>query len=79
MDIQLEKYKLMERLVGLKDEAVISKLKRLKASLPEASNWSSDISDTEKLFIESGLKDIENGNTLSHDEVMKDIKAIYDI
>ncbi len=79
MDIQLEKYKLMEWLVSLKDETVISKLKHMKASLSESSEWADDISETEKLLIEAGLKDIEKGNLIPHDQVMKEIKAIYDI
>jgi predicted transcriptional regulator len=79
MDIQLEKYMLMEWLVNLKDETIISKLKQMKASLSDTSDWADDISETEKSLIKAGLKDVETGNTKSHDQVMKEIKAIYDI
>jgi len=71
MDIQLEKYKLLEWLISLKDENVISKIKELK------SQNESKISETEELFIKAGLKDIEEGNTFTHHQVMEDINKTY--
>tara|TARA_R110002096_G_scaffold408329_1_gene607417 strand:- start:786 stop:1025 length:240 start_codon:yes stop_codon:yes gene_type:complete len=79
MDIQLEKYKLMEWLMGLKDESVISKLKSIKSSLSNSSDWAEDISETEKLLINAGLKDVEEGNTFTHEQVMKEINEAYGI
>lgn len=79
MDIQIEKYKLMEWLIGLKDESVIYKLKTIKSSLSSSSNWADDISDTEKLLINAGLKDVEEGNTFTHEDVMKEINEAYGI
>lgn len=79
MDIQLEKYKLMEWLMGLKDESVISKLKSIKSSLSTSSDWAEDISETEKLLINTGLKDVEEGNTFTHEQVMKEINEAYGI
>ena len=79
MDIQLEKYKLMEWLMSLKDESVISKLKTIKSSLSASLDWADDISETEKLLINTGLKDIEDGNTFTHEQVMKEINEAYGI
>ncbi len=79
MDIQLEKYKLMEWLINLKDESVISKLKIIKGSISTSSDWADDISSTEKLLINAGLKDVENGNTFTHEQVMKEINEAYGI
>jgi len=79
MDIQLEKYKLMEWLMNLKDESVISKLKTIRINLSTSTDWADDISDTEKLLIEAGLKDIENENTFTHEQVMKEINEAYGI
>ena len=76
MDIQLEKYKLIEWLMNLKDESVISKVKDIKNTLTN-SDWTSDISETEKLLIEAGLKDIEQGNTFTHSQVMEEINKYY--
>ena len=79
MDIQLEKYKLMEWLIHLKDESVISKLKTLKSTTTTSSDWADAISDTEQLMIKAGLKDLEKGNTFTHEQVMKEINDIYDM
>lgn len=78
MDIQLEKYKLMEWLVSIKDELVISKLKTLKNSL-DSKDINDELSDTEKRLIEAGLNDIKNGKTIPHEQVMKDIKREFGI
>jgi len=79
MDIQLEKYKLMEWLVSLKDESIISKIKNIKNSTSDASDWSDDVSETEKLLVKAGLIDIKEGNTFTHEQVMKDINDAYGI
>jgi len=79
MDIQLEKYKLIAWLMNLKDESVISKLKIIKSSSSTSSDWADEISDTEKLLIKAGLKDIEEGNTFTHEQVMEEIKNTYGI
>ncbi|MCB0400093.1 MAG: hypothetical protein KDD26_10825 [Winogradskyella sp.] len=77
MDIQLEKYKLMEWLINLKDESIISKLKNIKNGLSTSSDWADDVSETEKLLVEAGLKDIEEGKTFTHEQVMKEINEAY--
>jgi predicted transcriptional regulator len=79
MDIQLEKHKLMEWLINLKDESVISKLKTLKNNTTSSSDWADAISDSEKLMINAGLKDIKDGNTFTHEQVMKEINDVYDM
>ncbi|MGH1385065.1 hypothetical protein [Kordia sp.] len=78
MDVQLEKYKLMEWLVNLKDETIILKLKELKNKLSDSSDYNT-ISEVEQLFIEAGLKDIENENTFTHQQVMEEISKTYGI
>ncbi|MEW4924085.1 hypothetical protein [Algibacter sp. 2305UL17-15] len=69
----------MEWLVNLKDESIISKLKNIKNGLSTSSDWADDVSETEKLLIEAGLKDIEEGNTFTHEQVMKEINEAYGI
>ena len=60
MDIQLEKYKLMEWLISLKDESIISKLMNIKSEVSTSSDWSDDVSETEKLLVEV-LGEIKKG------------------
>jgi predicted transcriptional regulator len=69
----------MEWLIHLKDESVISKLKTLKSNTTTSSDWADAISDTEQLMIKAGLKDLEKGNTFTHEQVMKEINDIYDM
>ncbi|MGV8815175.1 MAG: hypothetical protein ACOH2D_13810 [Gelidibacter sp.] len=75
MDIQLEKYKLLEWLIGLKDERIISKIIEVKNENDDS--WSDEISEDEKIFIKAGLKDLENGNTFSHEQVMEEVSRTY--
>lgn len=46
MDIQLEKYKLIEWLTKVNDESVISTLKTIKNNYSEADDWDISISET---------------------------------
>ncbi len=80
MDIQIEKYKLMEWLINLKDESMISMLKSIKNNHRTSSDeWETSISETEKGLITEGLKNIEEADTYTHEEVMKELKDTYDI
>ncbi len=77
MDIQLEKYKLVEWLIQQNNEDVIAKLKDFRKSLSESSEWVCEVSETEKLFIEAGLKDIAAGNIFTNEEVVREINEKY--
>lgn len=69
----------MEWLINLKDESIISKLREIKNNRSTSSYWTDDISETEKLLVEAGLKDIQEGNTFTHEQVMKEIREAYGI
>lgn len=63
------KLELIEWLTKLDDEETIHYLKVVKDNKLNNNDWWNDISDCEKRGIERGLKDIEEGRTVSHDEV----------
>ena len=71
MDIQAEKLKLIEWLLSLKDHSIIEKLNFFKENVSEKNDWWEILSDFEKQSIDQGIKDIEEGKTLPHSEVMK--------
>lgn len=71
MNIQSEKLKLIEWLLNLKDQSVIEKLKWLRENQNEAMDWWDEISEAEKVSIDRGLNDIENGRITSHESVRK--------
>ena len=71
MDIQAEKLKLIEWLKSLSDQSIIEKLKLFKDNLSDKSDWWESLSKDEIESIDEGLKDIEDGRTMPHSEVMK--------
>ena len=71
MDISSEKLKLIEWLTSIKDQSIIEKLKLFVANLSDNTDWWETISEAERESIDRGLKDIEAGRTIPHDEVMK--------
>lgn len=69
--LQTEKLKLIEWLLGIKDHALIEKIKFLKHNPSPSKDWWDIISETEKQSIERGLTDIKNGQVTPHSEVRK--------
>lgn len=71
MDIQAEKLKLIEWLENLNDQAIIEKLKLFKDNFWDKSDWWETLTEEQIKSIDEGLKDIEEGRTTPHSEVMK--------
>ena len=71
MDIQSEKLKLIEWLASLTDQAIIEKLKLFKDNFSDKSDWWESLSESEIESIDQGLKDIKEGRTVPHSEVVK--------
>ena len=74
-EIKLQLY----RLIDSTDDASV--LKRIYTSLSktifkEKTDWWSNISDDEKAIIEAGLADIERGETVSNEEVIKESRKL---
>ncbi len=68
MDIQAEKLKLIQWLAQLSDEGMIAKIRALRN---EGSDWWDEISEQERVEIEEGLNQAEQGNLKSHLEIRK--------
>lgn len=71
MQHEAMKSELLEWLSNLEDKETIEYLKIVKDSKSNDNDWWDDLTDDQKAGIERGLKDIDNGRTLSHDEVKK--------
>ena len=65
------KLELIEWLTKLEDDETIKYLKVVKDSKPEDHNWWDDLDASQKAGIEKGLKDIDEGRVIPHDEVRK--------
>lgn len=63
------KLELIEWLVHLEDDEMISYLKVVKENDNRHDDWWNDLTDEQKSGIERGLKDIDEGKTVLHDEV----------
>ena len=74
MDIQIEKYKLIEWLTNINDVTIINRLKKIKENPIVNSEWSEEISEIEKELIKVGLKQYEVGNTFTHEQVLNEYR-----
>ena len=52
-------------------EKIKAILKAIEVDFMEETDWWNELSDSEKNSIEMGLKDVEEGRVISHEEVMK--------
>ena len=73
MNIISEKYKLLEWLISVEDEPIIAELKELKKKSSLSYSEHRKTSATENLFIEAGLKDIEEGKTYTQQQVLQEV------
>ena len=71
MDIAAEKLKLIEWIKHIQDESLLDHLIFIKNEFTRDKDWWDELSDREKQDIEEGLKDIEAGRTIAHEEVQK--------
>ena len=65
------KLELIEWLMKLEDDETINYLKVVKDSSTSDHDWWDDLTDEQKQGIERGLKDIDEGRTIPHDEVKR--------
>jgi len=72
VDLPVEKYKLIEWLMSLEDESILKKIQEIRRDSDTGESY--DISEPETLFIKAGLKDLEEGRTHSHEEVMREVR-----
>jgi len=69
MNIQAEKLKLIAWITKVQDAKTIEKINQIHNE--DAFDWWDDLTDYEKMEIELGLADIEQGNTVEHAEARK--------
>ena len=68
MDIQAEKIRLIEWLAGLNDPQTLNEFINLKKR--KELDWWDEISLEERSEINEGLKQADNGEVLTHEEVL---------
>jgi len=75
MDIQSEKYLLIQQIIELQDTSMIKKIREVLSGETKNDDWYHTLSSSEKKSISKGLQDLENGNIVSHKEVMSSVKS----
>ncbi|HOI92528.1 MAG TPA: hypothetical protein PLK28_18645 [Candidatus Rifleibacterium sp.] len=63
------KLELIEWLAKLNDSDTIQYLKKIKDAVAKNQDWWNDLPEHQKKGIMRGLKDIDDGRTIPHDEV----------
>ena len=75
MDIRAEKLSLLEWLAGLNDPKTLKEFISLKKS--READWWDEISEEERLAINEGLAQLDRGEGIAHDQVMKEVREKY--
>ena len=73
MDIQAVKIDLIQWLAELKDTEILKQLTAIKEGL----DWWDQISEEEKKAIDEGLLQLDNGEGIPHEQVMKAVHDKY--
>ncbi len=71
MRLDAIKLELIEWLAKLEDNETINYLKIVKDSKTSKNDWWDDLTEEQKQGIQKGLKDIEEGRVVSHEEVKR--------
>ena len=71
MRLEAIKLELIEWLTKLEDNDTINYLKIVKDSRINKNDWWNDLTAVQKQGIQKGLKDIEEGRVVSHEEVKR--------
>ena len=75
MDVKEKKLDLIDWLVNLTDETIIEKVYDFKKTASQ--DWDEEFSKKEKLGIERGLEDFEEGRVSTHEQVTERIKSKF--
>ena len=66
------KYQIIEKIVQTTDESLLQEIKALLESA--SGDWWNTISEAERADIDEGLAQAERGETISHEEAMRQIQ-----
>ncbi|AWW28883.1 hypothetical protein DN752_01345 [Echinicola strongylocentroti] len=77
MDLQAEKLSLLEWLAGLNDPNTLKEFINLKKS--KEVDWWDEISEDERIAINEGLAQLDRGEGIPHEQVMKEVREKYNL
>jgi predicted transcriptional regulator len=74
MDLKAEKLELIQWLAQLTDENIIAKIRNLRN---EKTDWWDEISEEERSSIQGGLEELERGEGVTHEAIIKKVRDKY--
>lgn len=77
MDIQTEKLNLIQWLAGLNDVDTIKEFITLKKE--KEADWWDEISEEERSAINEGIAQLDRGEGISYEQVMKEVRENYNL
>lgn len=78
MNIQAKKLKLVQMIINTDKPALLKRVEEIFKK-ETAVDWWDEISEAERKSIEQGLAEADRGELIAHEEVMKEVKAKYNL
>lgn len=78
MNIQAKKLELVQLILNTRKPLTLKKVEEVLKNEKE-SDWWNEISDSERRSIEKGLAEADEGKLIPHEQVMKEVKAKYNL
>jgi len=78
MNLQAKKLEIVQLILNTKKPSVLKKVEDVLKK-EKLTNWWDEISEAERHAIEQGLAEAERGELISHEQVMKEVKAKYNL
>ncbi len=78
MNLQAKKLEIVQLILNTNKPSVLKKIEDLLKK-EKSSDWWDEISESEKQTIKKGLAEAEGDELISHEDVMKEVKAKYNL
>ena len=78
MNLQAKKLELVQLIINARKPLTLKKVEEVLKNEKE-SDWWDEISDAERQSIEKGLAEADKGNLIPHIDVIKEVKAKYNL
>lgn len=78
MNLQAKKLEIVQLILNTEKPAILKKVEDILKKGKD-TDWWDEISEVERLAIETGIEEADRGELIPHEEVMKEVKAKYNL
>jgi predicted transcriptional regulator len=78
MNLQAKKLEIVQLILNTQKPAILKKVEDVLKK-EKVTDWYDEISEAERQSIEKGLAEADRGELIPHEEVMKEVKAKYNL